>query len=509
MKSTKNVIISSFFYVLLFLTLCSLMTTLWIIDQFGHVKIDQIIFTMFSSLDGTDFTVVLSYIVKAILLPLLICLLVGFVHYRYRSRIQLKMKVIAESMVCVCLIGSLVFANHHFGLLDHLKNTTQKTDIYNAPKKEKIEEKEYDGDDSIIYQDVSDAIITGDVTNNLIYIYLESYENAFMDQANGGLKAKNCLPELTQMAQNNISFSNNETMGGAIPFAGTTWTIASMVGQSTGLPLKTEVLNNMDQYDSFMPGAKTIGDVLQERGYIQELLICSQKEFAGTDKLFTQHGQYQIVDINALKAQGRVYDQEKTDWGANDQCLFRNAKEELNKLVATGQKFNLTMATLDCHMPSGYQCSLCPDGYDNVYENIYACQSKQVAQFVEWCQQQSWFASTTIVIVGDHASMATDYTSFIPGNYTRTTYNCIINSKVSTQNIKNRTFTAMDLFPTTLAAMGFKIEGNKLGLGTNLFSSLATVTEKYGVDYIEQEVQKSSDYLDDNIYQFEKNNISQ
>ena len=60
----------------------------------------------------------------------------------------------------------------------------------------------------------------------------------------------------------------------------------------------------------------------------------------------------------------------------------------------------------------------------------------------------------------------------------------------------------MDMFPTTLGTMGFNIEGNKLGLGTNLFSKLPTIIEKYGHDYIEEEVQKSSDYLDKNIYQF-------
>ena len=52
-----------------------------------------------------------------------------------------------------------------------------------------------------------------------------------------------------------------------------------------------------------MPGAKTIGDILNENGYIQELMIGSQKEFAGTDKLFLQHGFDKISDINSLKEQ--------------------------------------------------------------------------------------------------------------------------------------------------------------------------------------------------------------
>ncbi len=43
-----------------------------------------------------------------------------------------------------------------------------------------------------------------------------------------------------------------------------------------------------------------------------------------------------------------------------------------------------------------------------------------------------------------------------------------------------RTYTTFDNFPTTLAAMGVTIEGNRLGLGTNLFSSEQTLSERYG-----------------------------
>ena len=49
-----------------------------------------------------------------------------------------------------------------------------------------------------------------------------------------------------------------------------------------------------------MPGAKTIGDILNENGYIQELMIGSQKEFAGTDKLFLQHGISIQIENNSI-----------------------------------------------------------------------------------------------------------------------------------------------------------------------------------------------------------------
>lgn len=505
MKNKKALILTVLFYVVLFLSLCIFMTTLWTLANFGNVKTNQILYTLLSSLDGTDSSMVFSWILKGLLIPAGICLIVGGLHYKFYVKIEKKIKLVANIGVCLALICSIFYANNQFGIMDYIISSRQKTDIYT--KKETTPEKvvkkeEYIGDETIIYQEPGDAVITGEDTNNLIYLYLESYENAFLDRENGGLKDVNCMPELTQLAKDNISFSNSDLLGGPIAFTGTDWTIASMTAQTTGLPLKTEVLNNMDTVDQFMPGAITIGDVLYRRGYVQELLIGSSKEFAGTDKLFGQHGNFTVVGFDELNAEGRVQSDERIEWGANDYCLFRNAKEELNKLAATGKKFNLTMATIDCHMPYGFKCKCCPNNYSTRYQNIYACQSKQVNDFIDWCKQQSWFENTTIVIIGDHPTMATDYTGFIPSDYTRTTYNCIINSKVTTENVKNRTFTPMDMYPTTLAAMGFEIKGNKLALGTNLFSKLPTVTEKYGVEYIEQEVQKSSDYLDENIYKF-------
>ncbi|MFQ7171670.1 MAG: hypothetical protein ACLRQF_05930 [Thomasclavelia ramosa] len=150
--------------------------------------------------------------------------------------------------------------------------------------------------------------------------------------------------------------------------------------------------------------------------------------------------------------------------GINDQGLFRIAKEEITNLVNSGQKFNFTMATIDCHTTDGIKCSLCPNTYSNRYENIYACQSKQVNNFISWCKEQSWFANTTIVLVGDHNTMAVKYTKDIPADYVRTTYNCFINSKVS-RNTKTDS-SVIECFQI-ITAMGFKVDGNN-SFSTNL-----------------------------------------
>ena len=50
----------------------------------------------------------------------------------------------------------------------------------------------------------------------------------------------------------------------------------------------------------------------------------------------------------------------------------------------------------------------------------------------------------------------------------------------------------MDFYPTTLASLGVKIDGDKLGLGVNLFSDEQTLLEKYGFKKVDEEFAKVS-----------------
>lgn len=46
---------------------------------------------------------------------------------------------------------------------------------------------------------------------------------------------------------------------------------------------------------------------------------------------------------------------------------------------------------------------------------------------------------------------------------------------------------------------GVKIEGNRLGLGTDLFSNEPTVFEKFGYDYVNKELAKKSEFYNKRI----------
>ena len=50
----------------------------------------------------------------------------------------------------------------------------------------------------------------------------------------------------------------------------------------------------------------------------------------------------------------------------------------------------------------------------------------------------------------------------------------------------------MDMFPTVLASLGFEIEGDRLGLGTNLYSDRKTVMEEIGKKKFMDEISKNS-----------------
>lgn len=163
--------------------------------------------------------------------------------------------------------------------------------------------------------------------------------------------------------------------------------------------------------------------------------------------------------------------------------------------------------TVDTHFEDGYMCEKCPNDYGDQYANVMACSSKQVYEFIEWVKQQPFYDNTTIVLSGDHLTMDSDFCVKVDeeGKYDRRTYTAYINSAVNPVNNMKRTYTTMDNFPTTLAAMGVKIEGNRLGLGTNLFSEELTLMESVGEEELKAELKKKSEFLQ-KVSGIDKNN---
>ena len=149
------------------------------------------------------------------------------------------------------------------------------------------------------------------------------------------------------------------------------------------------------------------------------------------------------------------------------------------------------MLTTNTHFTDGYIEKDCHKKYKNTYYNAVSCSATQIEEFISWAQEQPFYENTTIVLVGDHVSMQNDA---YPKEANRRIYNLFINTGIDTANTTNREFSTIDYFPTTLASIGVNIKGDRLGLGTNLFSDKKTLIEKKGYKKVKKEIAKHSNY---------------
>ena len=347
-----------------------------------------------------------------------------------------------------------------------------------------------------------------DEKRNLVYIFLESMEATYASKDAGGGMDFNCIPELTKLAEENTNFSNSDKLGGGYPLYGGTWTMAGIFSQTSGIPIKNaELVDDVNallaSQSVFSSQAKNLDDILEEAGYNQCFMIGSDATFGGRRTYYHSHanGKTEIYDYYASINNGQIPEDYYVWWGHEDQILFSNAQQKLTELAAKEEPFHFAMLTVDTHCEDGYVCEQCQSEFgDNQYANVMACSSRQLDAFIKWMQEQSFYENTTIILCGDHLTMDSDFCNEVCEDYNRSVYNVFINLPegldCSFEKTHNREFSTLDMFPTTLAAIGAKIKGNRLALGVNLFSDEPTLIEQYGQNEVNQELMKKSSFYD-------------
>lgn len=474
------------FLVILLITIATLLafSVKWMFKTWTSLTMDELVYHLMTPLDGTNTDMIKAYCNQCVVPTILVLALAVMLVLVNRKKEKIFRRIIV--LLSVAAIG---IATATIGI------TWNILDIGAYLKGQKTYSTFIDDN----YVDPASVNITfPKQKRNLIYIFLESMEMTYTDQENGGAFKKNVIPELTKLAQDNEDFSGKDKkLNGGYSMPGTTWTMGAMFGQTSGLPLNISIDGNgMDTQDSFFPGITTIGDILQKEGYSQTLLLGSDATFGGRRLYFTDHGQYDILDYNYALENGLIPEDYKVWWGYEDEKLFAFAKDRLQELSQQDSPFNLTMLTVDTHFEDGYECDLCPDTFGkNQYANVMACSSKQVKEFIDWVGKQEFADNTTIVISGDHPTMDSDFCENVDSSYERRVYTTYINPAAKKETNKKREYTTFDNFPTTIAALGAEIEGDRLGLGTNLFSKTKTLNEKYGRGKEERALKQQSKLL--------------
>jgi len=469
----------------LIFTLLLHLSASWYIRHYGETGFDSVIFTLLSNIKGTSNELLISFCLESAL-PMVLCggalIYVLFIR-KFKKTWYSKIRFWHKA--AISLFFSMLLLLH----------AGTKVDIFGYIQKMMIQTTIYE---EHFIEPCNDNISFPDDKRNLIYIFLESMETSYMSETEGGALPENVMPELTRLAKENINFSQNDGIGGFLTPSGTGWTVAGMVSQTSGVPLKGSVGalgNNEYGTEEFMPGVVSLSDILSQNGYKQALMVGSDASYANRRVYFAQHNTDYIYDYITAKEDSIIDDDYYVWWGMEDELLFEYAKDKIRQMAKEPEPFSFTLLTVDTHFPDGYVCDLCKNRFNEQYNNVISCASHQVEKFVNWIKRQDFFENTTIVICGDHLSMDNQYiTRNVPDNYERRVYNCFINSAVTGENYKNRIFTSLDIFPTTLAAMGCDIKGDRLGLGTNLFSQEQTLAEKMGYEEFDRALLYSSNY---------------
>lgn len=288
----------------------------WFLLNFHEVEIATALYQISSPLKGTEAGVINDYMSQCLYPSIslsIICVLTYIVYRMVEERLMLEADVRigtlsfhlksgkrrfmkAGRMIALCalfvLLGSGIWDKAvAVGLPEYIESVTERSTLFET-----------------YYVDPDDVAITfPEKKRNLLVIYLESMEATYASQEAGGGKPYNYIPELTELAETNLYFSDDDDLGGArrVPLTGCTmWGI---LASSAGVPYKLPIEGNSSgEYEKFLPGLKGMGEILEENGYQNYFMCGSDVEFGGRKDFYEQHGNYHIFDYNTAVEDGII-----------------------------------------------------------------------------------------------------------------------------------------------------------------------------------------------------------
>lgn len=277
MKKRKQTIIA---ILILILSIVMIVASTYYKFNYKEQTFDTIIYHLVRGPEKAN-TEVVGKALKVCIIPIILLVLILSIPLTQLKR-KIKIKKfqiypnerilkhkIKYSIIILCF--SIIFALGQIGLYTYILNQIKRSGIF---------ENEYVASENI-------KITFPEEKRNLIYIFLESMETTVASKEKGGGWDYSIIPELEILAQENINFSNTDKLGGAKQLPGTGWTVAGMVAQTSGIPLKIDIDQNAySGFSSFLPGVYSLGDILKKEGYNLKLMVGSDAEFRRKKGLF-------------------------------------------------------------------------------------------------------------------------------------------------------------------------------------------------------------------------------
>lgn len=449
-------------WVLVWLGMTLLITSLGLRLFFGKITLDQLLFNVIAlRVEGGGGELVWLGIVGILIVPALLTWLLARAYTRPSKKKEYARVPALKVAALLAAASVTVFGTTAFV-------STVKLDDYVRSADESL--------------NMGDFYVEPQVTLNqdplnLILIYLESAETALGDET---LFAEDMLAPVKEVTE------GWQTIEHLRQYSGGGWTMAGLVGTQCGVPLKGKISAEGSQIvrelvtgiESYLPGIECLGDVLAQHGYRNVFLGGSDATFAAKNVFLADHGYDTIRDLTDWRDAGESEIDIRSDWGLSDARLMEHARTEVVELAAhserTGQPFQLTLLTLDTHEPAHLYPSCTADAESEMAE-VYLCSLEAVAGFIEWLAAEGHLENTAVVVMGDHLKqlgVASSFTEELESAPSRTIFNRVWIPHDNFGDIVRDDIDQLSMYPTLLEIAGFTVVGGHAGVGVSAFSSV-------------------------------------
>ncbi len=313
------------------------------------------------------------------------------------------------------------------------------------------------------YVDPRTVKVSGTGTKNLLIIYCESIEDTF---GRAEIMGEDLLAPIRP------SIRTPDLRIDQMP--GADFTIGGIVASQCGIPLKSiSILSgNLTGWalDRYLPGAVCLGDYLKADGYHNVYYNGSSGVFSGLDKFFRSHGYQEFMGKEDWIEKKHVDPATMNTWAIYDSDMVDRSIERMDELMAEGKKFSFALSTMDTHEP-GFLSPPCVDqGFPESWAGYVKCSLSQVERLLRHIRDKGWEDRFVILVMGDHETRMPEMDGVdlkhVKGRYVL----CSLTRDAELIPVRS-IITHFDLFPTLLAALGFSVEGDRLGFGYNVFSA--------------------------------------
>lgn len=327
---------------------------------------------------------------------------------------------------------------------------------------------------------------------NLVVIYLESIERSYRDIP----ATTDAFIPLARLEDDGFSARNIQQL------AETGFTAGGLTATQCGVPLyprgvfhvgvknRHNVGKDAD-FSDFLTGTECLGDVLAADGYVLSYMNGSALDVFSKGELFEAHGYTRLFgDAEAGAPTGET---RRNIWGLNDEVLFEKAAGEIDALAATGRPFVLSMLTISTHGPDAYLDEGCPypAAEASGLPAAIHCTGRLVAGLVERLKALGLADKTVVAVMSDHLAMknslAPEIEAFEASGGQRRNLFLLIGSGRS--GVATRPGTMIDIYPTLLEALGYKLAGGRANMGVSLFAPDRNLTEQLGLVALNEAVQ--------------------